>query len=81
MILTSLAIVAATYFSSRHYRKKAVNNLSETGKQKEAQGNHPKLFLEKESYTKKGLKYRALAWAIVILGLVLAVVGYFINLK
>lgn len=71
MILTSLAIVAVTYFSSRHYRKKAVNNLSEAGKQKQAQQNRPKLFLGKDSYTKKGLIYRSVVWAIVIAGLVL----------
>jgi hypothetical protein len=71
MIITSLVILTATYFSSRHYRKKAVNNLSEAGKQKEAQSPRPKLFLGKESYNEKGLKYRTLVWVIVIAGLVL----------
>ena len=71
MILTSLAIVAVTYFSSRHYRKKATNNLSETGKQEQAQSNRPKLFLGKDSYTKKGLMYRTVVWAIVVAGIVL----------
>lgn len=71
MIITSLVILTATYFSSRHYRKKAASNLSETGKQKQAQSPRPKLFLGKDSYTKKGLMYRTVVWAIVIAGLVL----------
>ena len=80
MILTSLAILTVTYFSSRHYRKKAVKNLSETGKQKEIQlVRRPKVFLGKESFTEKGLKYRTIVWAIVIFGLILAIVGYFIH--
>jgi hypothetical protein len=80
MILTSLTILAVTYFSSRHYRKKALNNLSETGKEKETQlVRRPKVFLGKESFTKKGLKYRTIVWAIVLVGLILAVVVYFIH--
>jgi hypothetical protein len=79
MIITSLVILTVTYFSGRHYRKKAISNLSETGKQKEAQSPRPKVFLGSEFYNEKGRKYRVLVWAIVILGLILAVVGYFIH--
>ena len=80
MILTSLAILTVTYFSSWHYRNKAMNNLTETGKQKETQFvRRPKVFLGRESFTKEGMKYRTIVWAIVIVGLMLAVVVYYIH--
>jgi hypothetical protein len=80
MIITTLVILTATYFSGKHYRKKALNNLSETGKQEETQfSRRPKLLMGKESFTQKGLKYRAIVLVIIIVGLILAVVGYFIH--
>ncbi len=79
MIIT-LTIVAVTYYSGRRLRKKAMGNLSEAGKQKEAQAAKPKFFLGKEAYNQKGLKYRKLVWAIIILGLILAVLTIHITL-
>ena len=71
MIITSLVILTVTYFSGKHYRKKAINNLSETGKQEAQTTRRPKLLMDKAAYNEKGLKYRTLVWAIVIVGLIL----------
>ena len=81
MVITTLTILIITYVSGRQVRKKAMNNLSETGKQKEAQAARwPRLVLSRESYNRKGLIYRRSLLAIVILGLVLAVVTVIFNL-
>jgi hypothetical protein len=78
MIIT-LTILAVTYFSGRHYRKKAINNLSETGKQETQTTRRPKLLLDKAAYNEKGLKYRTLVWAIVIVGLILIASSIYFN--
>ena len=78
MIIT-LTIVAVTYFSGRHLRKKAINNLLETGKQEAQTTRRPKLLLAKAAYNEKGLKYRTLVWAIVILGLILVAASIYFH--
>ena len=77
MVITTLSIMAITYFSGRHFRKKAMKNLSEEGKQKVTQAAlWPKMFMPKESFNQQGLKYRRILFGVIILGLILVVFSF-----
>jgi hypothetical protein len=80
MVITTISILIVTYVSGRHVRKKAMSNLSEAGKQKEARATRwSKLVMNKESYNSKGLRYRRILLAIMILGFMLATAAAFYN--
>ncbi len=79
MIIT-LTIVAVTYYSGRRLRKKRHGQSFRSRKSKRGAGRQAKVLLGKEAYNQKGLKYRKPVWAIIILGLILAVLTIHITL-
>ena len=81
MVITTVSILLITWFSGRHVRKQAMNHLSETGKQKQAQtARWPMLVMSRESYNRKGLMYRRILLVIIVLGVMLAAVTVIFNL-